>query len=466
MQSPTGSGKTVMIAHMIRTAADRGLTATFIVHRKELMEQTSEKLWALGVQHGVIAAGRTLTKDPVQVATIQTLARRVTKLPRPNLVVVDEAHHSVAPSYKGVLGLWKDAWQVGLTATPARTDGRGLSDMFDELVPGPSVAWLTERGYLAPYRAFAPRGPAPDLSGVHTRNGDYVREELEAVVDQVAIVGDAVDHYKRLVAPRSCLVYCVSRRHAHHVEEAYRAAGIDARYCAGDTEPGERRRIIEGLRRGDPPVVVSVDLFGEGLDAPGLAAVQLLRPTASLILHLQQIGRALRPEEGKEHAIILDHVGNIKRHGFPDDEREWTLAGRPKKKKDEEKKIALRTCDACLSIFKASLSACPHCGKRYVAQPSMGPEVVEGELKEITDAERKQQRMALGMAVARASTLEQLVEIAKRYKYKAAWAGIRWSQKTGEELRACIRRAQAIWRTVGTRPAPVPPGENGIRKEA
>lgn len=444
LQSPTGSGKTVITAHMIRSAAERAMSSVFLVHRKELVEQTSGALWALGVQHGVIAGGRTLTADMVQVATVQTLVRRVSKIRAPRFVIIDEAHHAAAASYRKVLEAWPDAYVVGLTATPARTDGRGLDDLFDALVPGPTVPWLMEQGYLAQYRAYAPGTPGPDLTGIHTRAGDYVTSELEAVVDQSAIVGDAVDHYRRLVHPRTCLVYCVSRKHARHVEEAYRSAGIDARYCGGDTDQAERRRIVAGLRSGTPPVVVSVDLFGEGLDAPGLAAVQLLRPTQSLGLHLQQLGRVLRPEEGKAHAVILDHVGNIARHGFPDDEREWTLEGNRKRRgKADESGPSLRHCNECFMVYRAALQRCPGCGAGATLSRRVGPEVVDGQLEELDPkairAERKREE-------GQARTLEDLVALAKARGYRASWAGFRWASRTKMPQGKAIAAAQKLWR--------------------
>jgi superfamily II DNA or RNA helicase len=428
LQSPTGSGKTVLTAHMIGTAADRGLRSWFLVHRRELLEQTADALWANGVSHGVIAAGRSQTDDLVQVATIQSLVRRLERLPRPNFVIVDEAQHTPANSYRKVLEHCSDSWVVGLTATPCRSDGRGLDDIFDALVLGPTVEELTSEGYLAPYRAYGP-SPALDLSGVHSRGGDWVRSELEELIDQSAIVGDAVSHYLRLVHPRTCLVYCVSRKHARHVEAAYRSAGIDARYCAGDTPKAERRAIVAGLKIGNPPVVVSVDLFGEGLDAPGLAAVQLLRPTQSLGLHLQQCGRVMRPEEGKDHAIILDHVRNCLRHGLPDDERVWTLKGERRKRNGGEAAVGLRSCDQCFAIYPAVLSACPRCG--FMPAPGSAqrlPDEVDGELVEIEKARvQKARRREEGMTKG----LEALVELGIERGYKPGWAGTRHAVRQG-----------------------------------
>ncbi len=452
LQAPTGSGKTVLTAHMIREAARRDRSAWFIVHRKELLDQTSAALWASDVSHGTIAGGRTITKDLVQVASIQTLVRRLERVQPPDLIIVDEAHHTAAASYRTVLDHCPRSYVVGLTATPCRTDGRGLDDLFEALVLGPSVQDLTARGYLAPYRIVAPPS-ALDLSGVHMRGGDYIRHELAAAVDRSTIVGDAVGHYRRYVAarangrPPTCLVYCVSRAHARHVEEAYRAEGIDARYCAGDTPKAERDAIVDGFRRGVPPVIVSVDLFGEGLDVPGLFAVQLLRPTESLALHLQQIGRALRPESGKAYALILDHVGNTWRHGLPDDEREWTLEGaRKRRKPTEETAPPIRVCEQCFAVYRVSLPACPVCGAvPPKSERRTGPDVVDGELQEI-DAEEHRRRRRWEEGRAAATGLEALVILAIERGYKASWAGIRWALRSGTERGKAINEARKLFR--------------------
>jgi DNA repair protein RadD len=451
--SPTGSGKTVLTARMIQGAQERGLRTWFIVHRRELLQQTCGALWGLGVHHGAIAAGRPRTRDLVQVASVQTLGRRdLATLPAPDLIVVDEAHHATAATYRRVLDAYPEAWVVGLTATPERTDGAGLGDLFDALVMGPTVGELIGAGYLSPYRLVAPPQTV-DVGGVRTQRGDYARGELAAVVDRASIVGDAVAHYRRHVgsnpgppSARSCLVYCVNRAHARHVAEAYVQAGISAAYVAGDTPDAERAEAIAGFRRGSPAVLVSVDLFGEGLDVPGLAAVQLLRPTQSLSLHLQQIGRALRVEDGKPHATVLDHVGNTWRHGLPDDERDWTLEGRRNRKKAaEDPGPALRHCPRCHAIYRASLQACSACGTAAPPAPRTGPEVVEGELVEVDlEARRKLRRREQ----AQARTLEELVRMAKRDGMKPGWAGAVWAARTGQPKQAAMAQARRIAQTL------------------
>lgn len=439
LTAPTGSGKGFLAAWMVRESANRGLRSWLIAHRTELIDQLSAELWKLGVPHGVVQGGRTMTKDPVQVCSAMTLVRRLDKLPPPHACYVDEAHHAKAKTWEKIIDHCENSWVVGLTATPVRTSGEGLDDIFDDLVVGPTVAELIEQGHLADYRLFCPP-TAMDreaLGRVRVRGGDYAVGELEAIVDQSAVVGDAVRHYKKHVVgntngrPPTVLIYCVSRTHARHVEAAYKAAGIKAAYCGGDTPKEERDQIISDLRRGRLHAVASVSLFVEGLDVPGLSAVQMLRPTQSLGLWLQACGRALRPEKGKEYAIILDHVGASHQHGLPCQDRDWTLEGRKKRRDDEDSGPSIRTCEECFAVFRAIEGACPLCGWKPERQERDAmPEEVEGELQEVDPKELRRRRRR---EEAQADGLEDLVELAIERDYKISWAGIRHAIRQGHK---------------------------------
>lgn len=448
LQAPTGSGKGVLIANWIHRAAARSRSVWLTCHRDELVTQLSNGLWAAGVSHGIIAAGRAETRDAVQVASIPTLVRRLGRLPAPDLLVVDEAHHASAASWARVIAHCGRSRIVGLTATPCRLDGRGLDDMFDDLVVGPTVADLIALGYLSPFDIYRPPGEDVDIAGVHRRGGDLARGELEAVMNQAKITGDAVEHYLRLVHPGNCLVYCVTRKHAAEVEAAYRSAGVDARYVCGDTPKRERDKYVTGFPRNAPRVIVSVDLFGEGLDVPGLRAVQLLRHTESLSLYLQQVGRALRVEEGKDRAIILDHVANWRRHDTPDAPQEWTLAGTRGRKKAEEAAPALRGCPECFLVFRAILGACPQCGWAPEVGARDEPEVVAGSLEKLDPAdvarERAWRRQEVGIT-ATAEGLVGVVRLAIERGYAFGWAARYWLTRgrkddgTKYTLRECYR---------------------------
>lgn len=424
-QSATGSGKTALAVYMMARAQERGLRSMFCVHRRELIDQTSHALWNQTLQHGLIMPGRSKSPMLAQVASIQTLVRRLDQYPAPDLIVIDEAHRAAAPTYQRIMAAWPGARVVGLTATPRRTDGRGLREAgFTSIVCGPPTSWLIEEGWLSDYVVYAPGQPAVDLSGVHTSMGDYVRDELAAAVDKPTITGDAIREYQRHAAGRRAIVFCVSRKHSRHVCEQFRASGISAEHVDGDTPDADRRDRLDRFRRGETLVLCGVDLFIEGLDIPQVEASILLRPTKSLIVHLQSIGRVLRPSDGKDRAIILDHVANTLRPelGLPDDPRDWTLDGRTSRRKKSESEVGLsvRQCPRCFAVHRLA-AACPHCGHVYEGGREI--EQRDGELVEISRArvvrERKREQ-------GRARTIEDLAALGVRrgMRKPAAWAAI------------------------------------------
>jgi superfamily II DNA or RNA helicase len=288
-------------------------------------------------------------------------------------------------------------------------NGAGLGDVFDSIILGPTNQWLTDNGFLSPARYYAPPQKA-DISKVHTRAGDYVTSELEEIMDDGEITGDAVSHYRRLCDGVPMLVFCVSVAHAHHVAEEYRTAGYRAAAVDGKLSDEDRADRISGLGNGKYQVITSCDLIGEGLDVPVVSAVQLLRPTQSPALHLQQIGRGLRPAAGKEHLTVLDHVGNTRKHGFASTEREWALEG----KKKSDSPPPTRTCSSCYSVHRAA-KTCPYCGFDYpvVSRELTAKKIVDGELVEVVQT--KEERRA---EEENATTFAELVAIAKSRGYK------------------------------------------------
>lgn len=420
VQAPTGSGKTALIVTMMARAAERGIPSVFVVHRHELLEQTGRALDQQGVTHGIIASGHRRTSALVQVASIQTLVRR--EVAEPGLLVIDEAHRSASQSYRDLIAAWPNAYVVGLTATPARTDGQGLSDLYSGLVCGPSVRELIDAGWLADYTLYAPPSDV-QTQGLHKRQGDYVRSEVEQAVDQAKVTGDAVEHYKKLGGNPRTIVFCVTRSHAYHVAQQYRIAGIDARAVTGETPAPERRKIVGEFKNGfSPDVLVGVDLFIEGYDCGSIQVAQILRPTASLIVWMQAVGRALRPKPDGSKAVILDHVGNAERHGLPDDEREWTLEDVKRKGGGE-----------------ASEEASQGGGGREE------PYQADGELVEV---DRKRQRRRMRREEGMAETLEDLVELAVKRGYKPAWAGMRYHGRHGGDKRELIKQSMKLYKEI------------------
>lgn len=363
--APTGSGKTVLFAFIANGTSRKGNSVLILVHRQELVDQTCRTLRAFGVPHGVVAAGRTPDRThAVQVASVQTLVRRLAQY-RPDLIIIDEAHHGTAGSWRKVLDAYPHARVLGVTATPERLDGRGLGEVFDALVMGPQVRDLIRNGHLAPPLYFAPPQSA-DFSSIHIRGGDFAQDELAKVMDKASITGDAVEHYRRICQGAPAVAFCASVAHAQHVAEQFAAAGYRAGTIDGNMEREERRDIVRALGDGRLNVLTSCEIINEGFDLPIVVAAILLRPTMSLGLHLQQIGRVLRPAPGKTRAIILDHVGNLARHGLAEDTREWSLEGRRKKgkRKADEPEVEVFQCPNCYCCH-APAPECPQCGHIY-----------------------------------------------------------------------------------------------------
>ncbi len=357
-QGPCGCGKTVIFSEVVAGAVRRGNRVCILGHRDEIIQQISRALDALGVEHALIVAGgdSAALEHPVQVASVQTLVRRLKHLTPPDLFVIDECHHAAAATWRKILAAFAQAKVLGVTATPQRLDGKGLDDIFDALVIGPSVSELITDGYLSPFATFAP-ARSPDLSGIRTRAGDYATDELAVRMSKGVIITTAVDEYTRLCPGAPAIVYCVDIQHSELVAEAFRARGYRAAHLDGNTPTELRRSIIAALGSGELQVVSNCGLISEGLDVVGVVAVILLRPTKSLALYLQQVGRALRPAPGKK-AFILDHAGNTFRFGPADAPQNWKLEGREK----GERPLPLQRCDYCGALIPLACLECPECG--------------------------------------------------------------------------------------------------------
>jgi len=416
---PTGGGKTIIFSHITSTASERGFSVLILVHRIELLRQTSEKLTDYGVPHGLINPRFTPKYyEQVQIASVQTLVRRLDKVPVPDLIIIDEAHHATAGQWKKILDHFPDAKTLGVTATPVRTDGRGLIECFDDLVIGPTVNELIELGYLARPKVYAPPNNI-DFKAMGLQMGDFNKTQSLEAVDKPTITGDAVAHYRKLCDGVPAVAFCVSVAHAEHVAEQFRASGYRSEHVSGAMSDEERKRILGGLENGSVQVACSCDIISEGTDIPKIACAILLRPTMSEGLFLQQVGRALRVTDDKEFAIILDHVGNCKRHGMPTQDRAWTLQGRPKgkrRKKDEDDDVQIQQCPNCFSVFVPA-PVCPDCGEVLKVKARPRPEEVGGELVEITAEVKRAKRMEVGAA----RTKEDLQRIAKERGYKSGW---------------------------------------------
>lgn len=460
-QLPTGGGKTALASDMVGTALGRGRRVLFIVHRKELVEQTSKTFARYDIGHSFIANGREYDPDAlIQICSIDTLKSRMAKglVLNPDLVVWDECHHIAAAGWTKTFQAFPNAYHVGLSATPVRTDGSGLDSHFGEMVIGPSVAWLMEQGYLSPYRLFAP--PGPSMAGVKKSMGDYAVADLVDVMDKPKLTGDIVEHWLKHCGEAGTRTggFAVNVQHSKHLAAAFIAAGIPAAHVDGDTPAEERAALVQQFAAGEIRVLWCVDLIGEGFDLSAIAgtdvtidAVILARPTQSLRIFLQQIGRALRPAPGKT-AIILDHAGNTLRHGLPDDERSWSLQGTQKTLRDLEEQgpPPPLTCDTCFcQIRRPAPPICPCCGNPIVPKAVPLPLPSKAELQEITRAAREAERLAKAESRA-ASKLAREIEEARQKEEKAAAKLAKAEakaikdaeEKAAREAAAVIRKAE------------------------
>jgi len=378
---PTGGGKTTIMAHIVRLwlqRHDTTNTVLFVAHRTELIEQASERLDQNGVsEHGIVMAGsfRHRPYAPVQVASIDTLAARKKLVPGPELVIIDECHRARATQHHTLLtDPWKgfpNAQVIGLTATPWRLDGRGLGEyvdgrpiLFSNLVVGATYADLIGDGFILEPRVLAPT-PPPDLSGVRLGDdGDYSESDLADLYDQPASIADIVRHWKDHGNGERTIVFATSVQHSKHIAEAFAAVGISAAHVDGTTPKDRRRETLDQLRSGDVRVVSSVAVLTEGFDCPPLSVAILARPTASVSLARQMVGRVLRPAAGKTRALVIDLGGIVERHGWPTADLHWSLADRPTKPRqggggeDEP----LFHCKACRVISPGKPPKCPACG--------------------------------------------------------------------------------------------------------
>lgn len=409
--APTGSGKTVLFAHVL--ARERGASVA-IAHRSELVSQMSLALARNGVRHRVIGpasvakacatlhvaeVGRPYLDPSARcaVAGVDTLVRRDPRgdpwFDQVALVVQDEAHHVLVDNKWGKASLmFPNARTLGVTATPVRADGKGLGrhadGIMDEMVVGPSMRELIMRGFLTDYRVLAPTTADLKLDEVPlSAGGDFSPPKLRAAVHKSRIVGDVVSHYLTHAKGKLGVTFAVDVESAGELAQAYRDAGVPAEVVTAETPDLLRAMVLRRFRSREVLQLVNVDLFGEGFDLPAIEVVSMARPTQSYSLFAQQFGRALRPLPGKDRAIILDHVGNVRRHGLPDSPRVWTLDGRERRNSGAPNDvIPIRVCVKCTSAYERYKLVCPYCGYRHEPAGRGSPEQVDGILAELDPA--------------------------------------------------------------------------------
>lgn len=366
-QLSTGGGKTVVFAHVIKSAIAKGTRVLVLAHRRELIKQASDKLTWIGVPHGIVAADLDRDHDAqVIVASIQTVARRLDTLPQFGLIVIDEAHHAVAATWSKLLKAQTNAKLLGCTATPQRLDGKGLGvhcgGHFDSIVCGPSMQDLVDAGFLAPTKVFIPSATI-STAGLRTVAGDYVDSELAERAR--GVTGDAVKEFQALPEGTTAMAFCATVAHAEAVAAAFQEAGYRAVAVHGGMAKGDRDDAIQGLQDGRTQVLTSCEIISEGVDVPSVGCVILLRPTKSLTMCLQQIGRGMRPKTDGGHLTVLDHAMNCVQHGLPTDVRDWSLDGQQKKAGD----VTPPQPWPCLNCHHLNPPARTHCAECEAPKP-------------------------------------------------------------------------------------------------
>ena len=466
--APTGAGKTTVFAKVIH---DHPGASIAIAHRNELVSQMSMALARNGVQHRIIGQKeliRTCVGLHVSelrrsfynpdahhgVAGVDTLVKAKGMdawFNRVSLWVNDEIHHQLAGNKWGkAAALFPNAKGLGVTATPLRADGRGLGrhadGLMDVMVESPGMRELIKLGFLTDYRIFAPPSDI-NLTAVPTgASGDFSPEPLRAAVHKSHIVGDTVQHYLRIAGGKLGITFTVDVESATEMAAAFRQAGVPSEVISAKTPVSLRTNMLRRFARGEIKQLTNVGLFDEGFDCPAIEVVSMARPTQSFGLYAQQFGRALRVMDGKTHAIILDHVGNVLRHGLPDAPREWSLDRRERRSRGKPDDVTpVRTCPECLSVYERIYRECPFCGHYPEPASRSGPELVDGDLAELTPEALARLRGEIDGYVTEDGTVLQRPLVLPYGAAPEVIGAVKKRHHEKQQAQAALREAMAQW---------------------
>lgn len=436
-------------SYMVGKWAERNQQVGWLVHRQELLMQAAMTFAEYGIEHRLVCSdsdaraikaqqfrefGRSFVKHDALtvVGTVQTVARHLESVAswfNPAMLVADECHLSIAAGWVKVLTRWEKAKLLGLTGTPERLDGKALGrssgGLYDEMVLGPSVGEMIENGYLAPYRLWRPNVHLNPVD-LKMKGKDYDASTLEKELEGPVIFGDVIGHYRRYAHGTPAIGFCPTVASAKHFAAAFADAGYRAVSIDGMTDDALRRRTLAALGAGDLDVVFNCGILTEGTDIPLATTAIMLRRTLSLAMYLQSVGRVLRTHERKDYARVIDCVGVSLIHGYPDDEREWSLDGRPKKKRGEsEREIELMRCPSCWEEHLPR-KTCPACGHSYgegeVVRRNKEMQQVDADLVEVSEDQRRAEQAEKRRKIGRARTLDELKDLALELGYSKGWA--------------------------------------------
>jgi superfamily II DNA or RNA helicase len=471
---PTGGGKTVVASAFVLYFLAASKRVLMLAHRRELIKQAFCKMVRNGVDPssiGIIMAGtsrrpcdsvapppsslsdeklwdvwaRSRPGAPVQIGSIDTFRNHVA--PPVDVVIVDEAHRSLAKSYSDVQLAYPKAWHLGLTATPFRADGKGLGDAYDDLVVAATYLELIAEGFLVRPICYGAEEEI-DLSKVRRRGNDYDEKALAEAVDKTELVGDIVEHWRRRGNDAPTFCFAVNVQHSKHIAERFRSAGIPAQHVDGNTETAERDDAVAALRSGRVRVLCNCNVFCEGTDVPEVKTIILARPTLSEGLSMQQVGRGSRVAASGLPFVVLDHARHFSSFGLPHWPREYSLEGRKRRERGAGAATPVKPCPKCFALLARAAAVCDGCGHEFTAEEVKRTlEEVAGELKEIKDKapEPKPAPTLSPLEVKRLAHWDEIV--------------VRW-RKLNAERRAAGERLYAghwvtrTWRNESGRPWP------------
>lgn len=415
VQSPAGSGKSVTMAEIARKATKRRNFVLLIVHRRELVDQIKKTFELQNVNFSFCYIGM-----------VQTVTRHLDKINYPRLILVDEAHHSLAKSYIRIFKYFSKANVIGFTATPWRLSGKGFTDIYNDLILGPSIKWLIKNHYLAPFNYYSAKLIDTNLLK-KSSTGDYTHKSMKKAGERI-IYGDIVKSYKKFANNTKAIVYTYNVASAKRVAQEFNQAEIKAKEVDGKTDKEIRKKIMTSFRNGKIQILVNAELYGEGVDVPDCETVIMLRPTESLSLFIQQSMRCMRYQPNK-HAVIIDQVANYLKFGLPDQDRNWTLEDRvkhPHKEGSTTDGPAIKTCPECFAVIEASNITCPLCGHDFSAEIRRIQQKKDQELSEIKAEEHTSEAFTTNYILtqnpATFTTMKQFYDYAKAKGYKKGWA--------------------------------------------
>lgn len=430
---PTGAGKTITSSVLVSGAAEKGNRNLSLLHRRGLVDQMIASFTEMGIETGCIMAGKEHDLErQCQVASIWTYARRLNLdddihnrfFVESPFVLVDEAHHIMSKTFQKVLKRYPNSFVVGLTATPTIANGSGLGKFFDSMVDVVTMKELLDGGYLVPGEYYGPTDP--DLSALKIVQGDYEKKGMDEQFNKPLIIGDVVDNWLKYAFDKQTMVFAINRKHAKALCREFVSKGVNAEYLDAHNDDEERDDVIRRFRNGDTQVICQVALYTEGTDIKEIECLVIARPTRSIGLWRQILGRGARPNSGKENFMVLDHGGNVKRLGFYEDEMNWSLdakhgANRAKPKKKEKTII---TCDMCKHQFTGN--RCPKCGFE-IKDWGRRVETIQAELVKMGPAKKEKTYTK----EEKKKTFAMLEYYRRNKNYAPGWTAHKYKEKFG-----------------------------------